>query len=586
MRRSSKFVQASSVLLLILGEACADDDLPAGPCNEDGGTSFVDGSAALSDDTFEVLPGGVPEPVDELVPPVHQLDHWYEAPGLYGLYREATDEELRRFQWPEGALLVAAPLGVLGEEGRVVSISSPTWVRDKRDWARDEQGAVVFHNQHLQKIQDLALGNFVEHHTGPRDSAVEIRRPIFSLYGLEEPTSGVRGQLLTESGHAYVLRQQTLLGAVESRAPVDQRRLDIAPPRGCQVAVTSPTDGGVTRPPLTSFDCENGECEEPDDPRDECKDGVDNDGDGELDLCDWNCLPHSDFGAHYFPEAQSRVENGKTYALMGGGLLCTGLGEAWMVTFADWALQASELLNDIRPEHSDPTHYRTFSCWVFEDQEAANGCQHGYLYEDGVIVDVGPPVCPPGMEDYPYQTQPGDPFPGLLFYDEATYGAWRDYEMSMIALGSYGEPVNGVGFLTNDALQTCTGMPCMHVAGLASLAPDSKVWELGRFVVTNLNPYDWITLAHETAHTMGLVHDDAVNGFMNPHGTLPSLGVSNDPKFPDRNNNAIWEVARESKHSHPRSSGWSWTGCFEVEDVCAPLGKPGWTCKEAWCEPE
>jgi len=343
----------------------------------------------------------------------------------------------------------------------------------------------------------------------------------------------------------------------------------------------------IARSPLTPFDCENGECEDPEDPLDECNDGLDNDGDGDRDLCDWNCLPHRDFGAHYFPDARSRIEHGKSYALMGGGTLCTQLGDTWMVTFADWALRAAELLNDVRPESDDPVHYRIFSCWVFEDAQTVMECQHGSIYENGMQVGSGPPVCPPGMEDYPYKTTGNDPHPGLLLYDEATDGAWQDLALNTTALGVYGEPVNGTAFLTNDTTQTCETTLCQPAAGRATLSPYGLVWDLGRMVVTNANPDDAVSLAHETGHTLGMVHDDYPNGFMNNgDGVLPGLGISVDMKYPGKDNNATWAEAFASKHSHPRSSGWYWTGCHEVEHVCAPLGKPGWSCEQAWCEPQ
>gem|GEM_PF-5315311 len=353
------------------------------------------------------------------------------------------------------------------------------------------------------------------------------------------------------------------------------------------MGIVSPSKQDITRRPLTPFDCENGECEDPDDPLDECSDLIDNNKNGHTDLCDWNCLPHRDFGADQFPDARSRVENGKSYALMGGGGICTELGDTWMVTFADWALQASELLGDVRPEENDAVHYRIFSCWVFQNNEEFLACQHGIQFADGEPVGMGDPVCPPGMEDYPYQFTQNDPHPGLMLFEEATDGAWRDFELNTLALGPYGEPVNGVGFLTNDTTQTCKTTFCSPVAGRATLSPFGTVSETGRFVVTNANSNDWHTLAHETGHTLGLVHDDAPSGFMNTDdfGQGSGLGTSTDADHPNLDNNITWEEAFESQHTYPRSLGWTWTGCAGVEHACAPLGKPGWSCNNAWCVP-
>lgn len=533
-------------------------------------------------------------PADELRAPLPApAEGWMDAPGLDGFYRYATNQELRRLNWPQHTLVIATPFGALDEEGGNAADRSwmdlPTWQADRERWVTDDQNHVVFHRHEFYKVQTLALGHFVEHRTVVNGSnATDVRYPTFTLYGAEHQQS--RSQVLTDSSGALLLRHQSTEGSVRLTAPHTHRRLDISPPRGFVVAVISPSERGITRGPLNPFSCENGACEDPNDPLDECNDGIDNDGDGHGDLCDWNCLPHSDFGAHRFPEARSRVENGKTYALMGGGDICTELGETWTVTFADWALQASEFLNEVRPRENDPVHYRIFSCWVFEDDDAVNSCQHGIQYMNGEPVGMGPPVCPPGMEDYPYQTSEHDPNPGLLLYDEATNAAWRDLELNTVVLGPYGEPVNGTGFLTSDTTATCKTSFCSPTAGLAALSPYpyNEVADLGRFVVTDANPYDWHTLAHETAHTLGMVHDDYEGGFMNGNyaGLVPALGISIDQDHPNIDNNATWATSFARKHSHPRSSGWRWAGCHEVEHVCAPLGKPGWSCKIAWCEPD
>lgn len=158
-------------------------------------------------------------------------------------------------------------------------------------------------------------------------------------------------------------------------------------------------------------------------------------------------------------------------------------------------------------------------------------------------------------------------------------------QLNTTALGPYGEPANGVVFLTNDSIQTCVGddwPSCLPVAGLAYRSPNAEIYQLGSAVVTNLNPHDWKTLAHEVGHTLGLWHDVAIDGFTNSdgQGLMPILGQAEDD--PNVDNNERWESAFELKGAYPRSAGWYHTGCTGL-DECAPLGKPGWSCNGAWC---
>jgi hypothetical protein len=94
----------------------------------------------------------------------------------------------------------------------------------------------------------------------------------------------------------------------------------------------------------------------------------------------------------------------------------------------------------------------------------------------------------------------------------------------------------------------------------------------------------WTTLAHETGHTIGLVHDDYPYGFMNMFsGSAAGLGTSVDPDFPNVNNNSRWEIGLTgSKGETPRSPGFYLTGCDGPAE-CAPLGKPGWSCTGLFC---
>ena len=380
--------------------------------------------------------------------------------------------------------------------------------------------------------------------------------------------------------------------SIVATGPHETVILDPPPPDGYVVATVANVTQGITGP-LVPYSCENGSCDDPDDPLDECKDGVDNDGDGARDLCDWNCLPHADFRADELPLAASRVEAGKTYALMGEGSWCTLHPDTWEIELADAALNASELLNGLRPDLARPIRYRTFSCWVFDSLEAYRLCQFGpfVVVNEDPIYD--PPVCPPGM-NYPYMPTEEDQLDNSdqsrLTFEEALERVWADFEYNVDVLGEGAEPANGVLMVAHDITATCYESDfqqsgCFPVAGRSIVPNAIQVRWWGTGVVSDVNPGGiWRTLAHETGHTIGLVHDDSPGGIMNsPAGPMGILGISVDPEYPNLDNNHRWETGLTgSKGRDPRSPGFYLSGCDGLAD-CAPLGKPGWSCTGLFC---
>lgn len=555
-----------------------------GPCNSDGDTGGNDSRPASGDESAEEPP--IPEGSLDIHPPVLRTFHgWKFDEHMGGFYRYATVNERDRHSWAAPTVLVAWPVSPIAEG---VSIVLPA-VRSSPKHSVVSNDTISTIELHFQELQKLTLGNFVEHRGTADGTTHEFSNPMFT-YFVTPDLGEDRGTLLRSSDGSFLIRAEGEDASIVATGPHEAVALHPPPPDGYVVVAVENVLQGITRL-MVHYSCENGTCDDPDDPLDECNDGVDNDGDGVRDLCDWNCLPHADFGADKFPLAASRAEAGKTYAIMGHGSYCTLHPDTWEIELADAALNASDLLNGLRPDLARPIRYRTFSCWVFESLEAYQLCQFGpfVIADDEPIYD--PPECPQGM-DYPYAPTETDQMSNAdqskLTFEEALVRVWSDLEYNVEALGATAEPANGVIMVTHDLITMCyaTEHPnCPEAAGRSILPDADEIYRRGTGVASDQNLSGlWPTLAHETAHTIGLVHDDRPGGIMDiPAGTIGALGTSIDPQYPNLDNNVRWESGLTgSKGLDPRSPGFFLTGCDGLVD-CAPLGKPGWSCTGIFC---
>jgi hypothetical protein len=312
----------------------------------------------------------------------------------------------------------------------------------------------------------------------------------------------------------------------------------------------------------------------------QCSDGLDNDGDGFADSCDFNCVEHPDFGTdttvHAIP-----LEHVKAIGLFGTMHYCTINEGAYLASFAEWSSIASLVLNNIVPDEA-PANYDPAvrpppfvvtmrGCLVADNEDVSERC-------DSSSPTAGPTPCPDDLSDYPFwsiSTQNWSANSG-----GTNTGAW-DYVDYLIEGGyaSDTSPINIATVITDREGIT----PNQEVVnGLTVSLGEDDSSLTGASTVNGSSGRTGLTLAHEVGHAVGLQHDTAFYPGTTTRGIMAPLGAGIAPTIewdlllaPGERQGTRWQFTAPSKQV-PRTPGFSFTGCSN--DSECQTGHPGLVC--------
>lgn len=585
--------------------------------NAGSGTGPVDGSGTACDtETPPATTGGSHGPpfefaegADEtggddggtgVLPPAMGDPTGWQYNSQYGIYyRGTTEDERSDNRWHEGSLLVVdadfladALSGTTRVDLHVPLALAP---------GDTPTSTLAVERIFIEKRRTSSQAPLYS----AEGSSVTVRRPVFYSYFPYEATQSEPGNaivhLVAEQGRGFYGTVGLEDRRVAVRGPfvetTDVTRIDIDPPVGDEVILVEtsiveepwffvqvpaePTDltaaagqaaapvtvDGLVTEPWTSNAGASGRTLQ-------CADGLDNDPDERADNCDYDCLPHPDYGGNDIDHVRA-YEYGKSLAMLPDTSFCTCAPLPCAATLMQVGEGAAYLLNALQPppsmDYTLDTKAPPIRVLMLAELVHGDGCDAAYSCDASGM----------GCEaDYPFDGANGDP-------SDMRPLAWEGVTLAATEIANEEDvhPVSLVGVVAS-SISTSD-------AGVGGYDPVNGFLNLGAAVIrfdfddddqdTDLDvAFNANRLAHELGHCFGLRHDDAIAtaagsnfatlGFMNdPPGPLPILGgnESGTEFIEDKTNWEIWATLPWDP-GFPRAGGFGHTGCNDHADCQTP----------------
>ncbi|MCA9712491.1 MAG: hypothetical protein KDK70_42070 [Myxococcales bacterium] len=245
----------------------------------------------------------------------------------------------------------------------------------------------------------------------------------------------------------------------------------------------------------------------------QCSDGLDNDGDGVGDECDYECHPHPDYAGPGTVTPLLAYENAKSFGIFGDLRYCAQAADMWELELTTIGMEAAQFLNWIDrglPDENNAFREVIVACNV-QDEQIAAACHDGG-------------TCTGDLANYPLAGV------GYNLHevtsDEFGYldAAWATADW-YVSTEQSAHPMHAVVIATDRS--DPPGQQPGATVGIAY----GDMWErnnnrLGAAAVHVTGGVPHRRIAHEIGHTMGLPHDDAKHTREGDMLQLP--GIMND----------------------------------------------------------
>ena len=549
-RQSWHQLLSIGLLTLVFG-GCGGDASGAGEteCLED------TGGAMSGDEGCMFVPGCVEEGEDEgptvkldLSPaaPLCELDcpppphsklpedpepppDWEHDPATDTFYRLASETERAVHAWPEGTALLSAGALV---DGLVNGRDAPMTLALPMVVERDKHRALELEHVKLIRRRSQSPVTYLSAHAHAGELVNHAFKPQFHLFlptwlELDALARGVPPGVDSfalaygDSHGGVVVQAMTSTEDLLISGPSSKLWLERPPPDAGGVLVSKPSPREAALDELLAHwvalgaeYCADTTCAWELEPEQEepanCRDCVDNDGDGTQDSGDLTCRHREDFGCAGFGPHEHRREDVKDFAELPDIEWCTRMEEAGMPWHTELYAQASgaaALINalpaaaSLHPDYWSPAsvpriRYRFAYCVFAESIEAAedcvatgNNCPAGYS-----MGGVGTLIAARTLASRTYFVR-----------------MWTEYDTAMHALEEEGltpRPVAMLSGLYSGNLVMPNLIPDLLIGLASTIGTVDLALVGGGLGASTLEAeyLDFKVIAHELGHLLGLSH--------------------------------------------------------------------------------